>query len=52
MVVAGTWSGPQSGHGHLRSRRVEVTAEGRGVMAGKRRVELLLPGPDGSLVAV
>ncbi|MEE2768209.1 MAG: hypothetical protein VX833_03250 [Actinomycetota bacterium] len=52
MVVAGTWSGPQSGRGHLRSRRVEVTAEGRGVMAGKRRAELLLPGPDGAPVAV
>ena len=52
MVVAGVWSGPQNGHGHLRSRRVEVTAEGRGMMAGKRRAELLLPGPDGAPVAV
>lgn len=47
-VLTGTWSGPDDGHGRLRSRLVEVVADGRGVAAGSRRSELFLPGPDGA----
>lgn len=44
--VAG-WSGIGVGHGHLATRQVAVTATGRRSMARPRRVEVLLPGPDG-----
>jgi hypothetical protein len=48
----GGWSGIGSGHGYLRSRSVAITATGRRSMARPRRVELLLPGPDGGLAPV
>jgi len=47
-VLTGIWSGPDDGHGRLRSRLVEVVADGRGVAAGSRRSELFLPGPSGA----
>lgn len=48
-VEPGPWSGIGSGHGHLRSRPVTITATGRRSMAKARSVEVLLPGPDGAL---
>jgi hypothetical protein len=51
-VEPGPWSGIGAGHGHLRSRPVTVTATGRRSMAKPRRVEVLLPGPDGALAPV
>ncbi len=47
-VVASKWSGLGSGHGLLRSRRVEVCTQGRGAAARPRTVSFLLPGPDGA----
>ena len=63
LVVAGGWDGAQvrlhvtrhewagigDGHGRLRARRVQVTADGRGVAARSRAQWLWLPGPDGSM---
>lgn len=46
------WSGIGAGWGHLRSRRVLVEAGGRRSPGPARRVELLLPGPDGIPVAL
>jgi hypothetical protein len=46
-AVGATWHGLGSGHGHLRARRVEVVASGRGAAARERRVALWLPGPGG-----
>lgn len=46
------WSGLSAGWGHLRSRRVQVEVGGRRSPGPPRRVELLLPGPDGRPVAV
>ena len=52
-LTASTWFGLDDGAGHLRARRVEVTATGRGAAGGPpRRVQLWLPGPDGSVTAV
>ena len=42
------WVGLGAGHGVLRSRQVTILAEGRGASARHRRVDLLLPGPDGA----
>ena len=47
-VVASQWSGLGSGHGLLRSRRVEVQTQGRGAATRARAVSLLLPGPNGA----
>lgn len=46
------WSGIGAGWGHLRSRHVRVEAGGRRSPGPPRRVELLLPGPDGPPVAL
>jgi len=46
-VTAASWQGVGEGHGHLRARRAEVTAFGRGADARERRAILWLPGPDG-----
>ena len=46
-VEAIRWEGLGVGHGHLRARRVAVTATGRRHAARPRRAELWLPGPDG-----
>ena len=44
------WNGLGRGHGHLRSRRVEIEAGGRRMGAGReRRMSLWLPGPGGSV---
>ena len=45
------WSGLGQGSGRLRRRRLEITAEGRGI-AGHRTAEVLLPQVDGMLAAV
>lgn len=47
-VMASQWSGLGSGHGLLRSRKVEVRSQGRGAASKARAVSLLLPGPDGA----
>ena len=43
------WEGVEHGSGRLRGRRVTVEAGGRRVPR-QRRVELWLPGPDGTMV--
>lgn len=43
------WHGLGRGHGHLRARRVDVIAEGRGAAARPRRASLWLPDADGEL---
>lgn len=43
------WEGPESGAGHLRSRRVLVEAGGRGRSARSRHHALRLPDADGRL---
>jgi hypothetical protein len=48
---APVWEGVADGWGHLRGRRVTVTAAGRRI-PGSRRAELWLPGPDGAITAV
>jgi hypothetical protein len=46
-VASSVWTGLGDGHGHLRSRRVQVIAEGK----GRPRTEWLwLPGPDGAVM--
>ncbi len=47
--AAGFWHGLGEGHGLLRSRRVQVTAGGRGAASRPRKRELLLPGPSGAV---
>ena len=47
-VMTSQWSGLGSGHGLLRSRKVEVQSQGRGAASKARAVSLLLPGPDGA----
>ena len=47
-VMSAQWSGLGEGYGHLRSRQVEVLAQGRGAATAARSVSLLLPGPDGA----
>ena len=49
LVEPGPWVGVGRGHGHLQVRPVTITATGRRAMARPRRVEVLLPGPDGRL---
>lgn len=48
-IVEARWQGLGEGWGHLRSRRVIIEISGRRDAARRRRVELLLPGPGGSL---
>jgi hypothetical protein len=43
------WSGLEAGHGHLRRRRVEVVADGRGAAARRRQARLWLPADDGRM---
>jgi hypothetical protein len=45
-VVSSLWTGLSDGHGHLRGRRVQVVAEGKGP---PRRAWLWLPSPDGTV---
>ncbi len=51
-VVAQSWRGLGSGHGHLQARRVTVEVTGRRQAARARQVELWLPGPDGRIALV
>ncbi|GAA1401521.1 hypothetical protein GCM10009613_59990 [Pseudonocardia kongjuensis] len=44
------WEGAGRGTGRLRSRRVEVRAHGRGIGPAGWGVEVLLPGPGGTVV--
>jgi hypothetical protein len=46
-VVGGEWTGLGAGSGLLRARHLEVEVRGRRGSSHARRVELLLPGPDG-----
>ncbi|HVE98608.1 MAG TPA: hypothetical protein VNA12_05450 [Mycobacteriales bacterium] len=46
-VARSRWEGLGAGHGHLRARRVEVQATGRGAAARPRSTVLWLPGPSG-----
>ena len=48
-VGAGAWHGPDSGHGYLRGRRVEVVATGRRGAARGVRVPLWLPTSSGTV---
>lgn len=45
-VASSVWTGLGDGHGHLRGRRVQVVAEGKG---SPRAEWLWLPGPDGEI---
>lgn len=47
-MTAAQWSGLGEGHGLLRSRKVEVQAQGRGAATRARTVSLLLPSPTGA----
>lgn len=47
-VASSMWTGLGDGHGHLRGRRVQVVAEGKG---RPETAWLWLPGPDGSVEA-
>ena len=47
-VMTSQWSGLGEGHGLLRSRKVEVRAQGRGAATRARAVSFLLPGPNGA----
>jgi hypothetical protein len=46
-IGAAAWEGLGNGHGHLRSRRVEVVTTGRRAAVRERRTVLGLPGPAG-----
>lgn len=49
QVTASLWTGLGNGHGHLRGRRVQVVADGRGAGRRPRSAWLWLPGPDGTV---
>jgi hypothetical protein len=51
QVTASLWTGLGDGHGHLRGRRVQVVADGRGAGRRPRSAWLWLPGPDGTVAA-
>lgn len=51
QVTASLWTGLGDGHGHLRGRRVQVVADGRGAGRRPRSAWLWLPGPDGKVAA-
>lgn len=51
-VADATWEGLGEGHGHLRARRVTVTAGGRREAARHRQAELWLPSVDGAVEPV
>lgn len=50
--TASVWEGLGWGTGHLRSRQVEVRAEGRRLAGRPRRTALWLPDPDGRVTPV
>jgi hypothetical protein len=51
-VVDAVWEGIGRGHGHLRSRRVDVELTGRRAAARTRRVSLWLPDVEGHCRAI
>lgn len=51
-VDAETWSGPDHGHGHLRSRRLSVATSGRGRAARGSRHVFAFPSTEGDVVEV
>lgn len=52
MSVTGVqWLGLGEGSGHLRARRIEVVANGRGAASRERRAALWVPAPDGTPLA-
>ena len=48
-VAGASWEGLGQGHGHLRARRLDVVATGRGAAARERRVSLWLPAVNGGV---
>jgi hypothetical protein len=50
-VAAAAWDGLGSGHGYLRSRRVDVVVSGRRAAARERRASVWLPGQAEVVVA-
>jgi hypothetical protein len=48
-VTRARWQGLGAGHGHLRTRMVEVVVSGRHAAARERGDALWLPGPDGGV---
>jgi hypothetical protein len=51
-VTPTEWRGLGQGHGYLQARSVEVTSSGRGAASRERRVQLWLPGSNGTLGAL
>lgn len=51
-VVDSEWMGAGSGNGRLGRRRMTVEVSGRRGLSRPRRVDLLLPGPDGKLSVI
>lgn len=51
-VERSVWEGTDRGFGRLQGRRAVVRAWGRGTATRERRMDLMLPGPDGSVEAV
>jgi len=51
-VEDGAWQGVESGHGHLRGRRVTVAAAGRRAAVRAVRAELWLPAASGAVEVV
>lgn len=45
-VIRSEWHGLGAGHGHLRARRIEVVAAGRGAAARPRQASMWLPGTN------
>jgi hypothetical protein len=50
-VTAARWHGLDGGHGHLRARRLTVTAAGRGSSARPKAADLWLPNDEGGVSA-
>lgn len=48
QVTQASWEGLGSGFGLLSGRRAQLTITGRGAASRQRRVEVWLPGPDGT----
>ncbi len=51
-VIRSVWDGLGAGHGHLKSRRVEVRLTGRRAAARERCQTMWLPGPDGEVATL
>jgi hypothetical protein len=51
-VIRSAWDGLGAGHGHLKSRRVDLRLTGRRAAARERCRTLWLPGPDGEVATL